>query len=135
MAILPGFPGLEVDVVAGGLPLHEYNHPTNPTGTTTDSSAIKYIEATPGIEFAIRIRTDDNIKNLDHDLHYEVEVDGVYKLGFLLMRSNRAVAYTDTVDGIPSSLEGQTIMRKFVFVTLVTGILVADNEIYIPQNN
>jgi hypothetical protein len=125
MAILPAFPGLLVEVVVSDTALQEYNLPEDSEETTTNKSTIKYIEAKPGLEFAVRFSIERNFEYIKNDIHFDVTLDGnkVFRRRVLLQKERHTRGLVSIVDGVKLDSGKNIIKRNFVFSTLTTGQL------------
>lgn len=117
MAILSGFPGLEVAVTVNGDALHEYDLPDDIEEIMTDGSTIKYIEARPGTEFAIRCEIEPTFEYSENDLYLNVTVDN-YLAHAKFMSTG---VQTETLTGPLMASGKKLIERNWVFSTLKTG--------------
>jgi len=123
MAILPDFPGLRVEIIVAGTPLQEYDLPNDTDEVTTNASTIKYVEATPGAEFAVHVTVDRKFKHAKYDLDYRVTIDGNKDLsrGKLMTKKHHVQGRTSTLGAIKFASGKQVIKRNFFFSTLTTG--------------
>ncbi|RDI85421.1 hypothetical protein Vi05172_g4764 [Venturia inaequalis] len=121
MAILTSFPGLEVDIVVNGNALREYDtHKDSDEPTEKSDSAIKYVEAQPGQEFAIRVRANRQFRYRQHDLTYRVYSDGEFQGSGTICKENYIRGTMSTREGVKRSVAGRIVLRKFQFSTLIT---------------
>ncbi|RDI85414.1 hypothetical protein Vi05172_g4763 [Venturia inaequalis] len=122
MAILSGFPGLEVVVTVNGNSLHEYDLPDDTDEITTNASTIKYIEAHPGTKFAVRTTAKGEFKHIKNDLYWKVMVDGKEALlrDKISRHSSHPSTYDATIGGV-KVVSGNSVMeRPFTFSALET---------------
>jgi len=124
MAILPGFPGVSVEIHVGGNTLKEYDdsNEDEPTPTTVT----KYIEAKTGAKFEIHFRFETNFQYRNHTIQCETYFDGSSKYvnGFVLNKEHlgRSQAYTTKQVGAFHKEGGRWTERKYMFSSLVTGM-------------
>ncbi|TID13723.1 ATP-dependent RNA helicase [Venturia nashicola] len=122
MAIIPRFPGLEVTVTVDGNPLHEYDLPDDTDEIESDASAIRYIEAQPGVEFAVHIKSDPVFEYNDNDTCVKVIVDGKDYLTRAKAKSKATItdSWTMTLTGSLLASGKNLIERNWMFSTLKT---------------
>ncbi|KKY20242.1 hypothetical protein UCDDS831_g04876 [Diplodia seriata] len=75
MAIISDIPGLKVEVRVHGQALDEFPSDDEPD---TSDTATRYIEATSGVEFTVRITYDEALdpRYKSYDIHSRLELDG-----------------------------------------------------------
>ncbi|KAE9961501.1 hypothetical protein BLS_001914 [Venturia inaequalis] len=122
MAILSGFPGLEVVVTVNGNSLHEYDLPDDSDEITTNASTIKYIEAHPGTKFAVRTTAKGEFKHIKNDLYWKVMVDGKEALlrDKISRHSSHPSIYDATIGGVKVASGNSVMERPFTFSALET---------------
>lgn len=110
MAIDPDIPGLEVEILVDKQAVKEFEEPVvedNGDGafeelsvssaddvilTTPKAKKVtKYIEATPGANFAIRLRIKPGFEYIANDLMFYINVDGTVSRARILFKEDHAM--------------------------------------------
>ncbi|KAF2651347.1 hypothetical protein K491DRAFT_761121 [Lophiostoma macrostomum CBS 122681] len=116
MAILNGpASGLNVEITVNDIALEEHTDEAeeNPPHTVN-----KYIEATSGVEFAVRATFRWGLPNA---ILLEVHLDGKWARGnFVRQNESRGSKYTLILDGSISEVNGQWFNQKCCFASLQT---------------
>ncbi|KAF2801159.1 hypothetical protein K505DRAFT_380938 [Melanomma pulvis-pyrius CBS 109.77] len=115
MAILPGLPGLQVEVVVGDSPLIEYDDEEEEE--TRAKTVSKYIEAATGAEFKVRYYFANTFL-LRHGVQVEVSVDGDSMSRQVLRMSKIAKTKTFTCAGASSRIGRKRYEHNFRFSEL-----------------
>lgn len=117
MAIVPGVPGLKIEVVSNGTPLREYNDPddTSPGNTVT-----KYVEAISGATFAIRYTIDPTFQYLHDAAKLQMRLDG-NKVFSRHIRKESHREHCEVFDGCLSLENDKSYKRKFCFMEVSLG--------------
>ena len=118
MAISDDLPGIEVAITVDEADLKEYRDPDLDEDERTTT---RYIEATSGQAFAIRIKVSRKFKFAGDTLAFRIRVDG-RKVGYPLVSSYRCrfASYELVERGCRVS---ETKTRRFEFSSLETGRL------------
>jgi hypothetical protein len=120
MAVLPGFPGLEVQIVVNNAACKEYSEPDEEHGEDTSTTVTKYIEAKDGTQFHIRINMLPTFKYCKYDISSTVKVDG-QTIAKPLWENEDPFA-PRIVEGVESKTAGGWRRRNLVFANLTTGM-------------
>lgn len=120
MVTLDQAPGLEVTVNVDGVPLREYEDPSDDGGR---NKALRYVEAQPGKEFSIVIQLAPRFKHMQrHSVTSDVKVDGKVIVRPLF---NREHVYdggvTRTVNGVERMVKNNWEKRHLTFSNLDIG--------------
>lgn len=75
MAILSGVPGLEANIRVEGIPLEEYQD-EHESGPDTPSQVTRFVEATSGATFDIRLYFAPYFQPLENIIGIEIAIDG-----------------------------------------------------------
>lgn len=122
----------EVRVFVKGNPVHEYDASESCTDSlengqtahrTTGPVIGKCIEAVPGENFAIKLKTDRGIELKPRQaLNFVVEVDGKFADGTIALKKNYdgGCGWMDTLTGVSHCVRGRWQLRKFRFQSLQT---------------
>lgn len=120
MAIIPGFPGLRAEIIAGGNACCEYSE-SGDANEDTATSVTRYIEAKDGENFKIVIEFLSDFKYRDFDIMAVVTVDGqVVQKPIWLKKC--FPHYKRTIEGVEADKGSGWKRRNFVFANLTTGI-------------
>jgi hypothetical protein len=121
MAVLPRFPGLEVEIFVNNAACKEYSEPDEEHGEDTPTSATKYIEAKDGTKFHIRINMLPTFKYRKYDISSTIKVDGQTVRRPLWDKKDPFVPLI--VEGMESKTASGWRRRNLVFANLTTGML------------
>lgn len=103
MAILPDCPGIKVEVVVDGTALTEYDDTENGTHLEATASTVKYVEATTGANFLVRVSIDPGFKTL-WDVRTVVKIDGNKATGNItrsdILAAGRIYAFQGATDRV-----------------------------------
>jgi hypothetical protein len=124
MAVLPGFPGLEVEIVVNKATCHEYSQHDDERNEDSPTSATKYIEAKDGANFLIRINLVPPFKYIRNNISAEVKVDGQI-VQMPLWRPSDAPNPVTSIEGIEGETARGWRIRKLVFANLLTGMILS----------
>lgn len=119
MAILPGFPGLEADILVNGIARKEYVDP-NSLDEDSPNTVTTFIEAEEDVNFVVQLRRDHRFKYRSNELRWSVSLDGKEVKNSVLdgidgVGYGAAIidaSYYETADG--------SFKKKFFFSTLTT---------------
>ncbi|KAL7624189.1 hypothetical protein AAE478_005747 [Parahypoxylon ruwenzoriense] len=117
MAVLDGFPGVQVTIRINGVDCVEYDDPDVPNPPSDRSMSSKYIESLDDTEFAIYARVDDSYKwaSRDHLLTFYPYVDGKSFYGETIWSSgSRKDLLIKSIDE-PCGEDGSWFRRKLKF--------------------
>jgi hypothetical protein len=122
MAILPGFSGLQADIIVNGARCIEYPEPAD-LNEDTPISVTKYIEAEDGANFVIQLRIDGWFKYITNNISAHIKVDGqVARRPLWLKPTTMGVGHpVRTIDGVELQSNNGWAKRKLVFSTLSIG--------------
>jgi len=131
MAILPFCPGLIVEIFVNSAPLPEYDDnsdtPTSPTTIT------KYVEATSGANFAIKVSFTEGYPFPKGDMEARISLDGrVIHKG---MNCEGRFFHTRLYQGRSIQIGGHPKIQKFCFAELEIGICTAEDSSCILFSN
>lgn len=121
MAILPGFPGLEVGITVRNVAAREYTD-ADDASADTSTSVTRYIEGVDGAEFQIEVKILPQFKYSNYDIAGKVELDGQVVQTPLWKKDiyPRAVR---TIRGVEAETPTGWTRRNFVFEHLTTGMI------------
>ncbi|TLD18924.1 ATP-dependent RNA helicase [Venturia nashicola] len=119
MAILPGFPGLEADILVNDIARKEYIDPDS-LDEDSPNTVTTYIEAEADVSFVVQLRRDHRFKYRSNELCCIVSLDGK-KVRHLLLKDNTAVGYNAvSIDASYYENDMGSFKKKFFFSTLTT---------------
>jgi hypothetical protein len=88
MAIIPGVPGLEVEVLINEEPVKEYEDEDAEEVPTVSGSVAKYIESQTGAEFSFRCKFSKDSSLQNDDLAIIFSIDGTESVKHLCRKKN-----------------------------------------------
>lgn len=109
MAIVPGCPGLVVEVLVDGVPLQEYNDDEDEEGSPGITT--KYIEAHSGSSFTIRFSYANSLPVHPHLVRISLDGQRIYTRFYL----NSVPRQKHAIESRISKIGEQTVCRKFQF--------------------
>lgn len=115
MAISANTPGVQVELVCNGVPIHEY---PDPDLDAEDGVTTRYVKARSGQHFAVRVTITERCSFLGDCILTYVYVDGSFIEG-LVFKKHHQKPYERCSEGLESR-DGKKL-QKFQFAALETG--------------
>lgn len=112
---LKAHPGFEATIGCNGVALEEHDDEDQIEG-------VKLVEATSGSNFTVNMQVDISKmkKKLEDHVTCEVKMDGKYVCSYVYSVSSIFDNRKHQISGRPGSLNGQSVVQKFMFGDLVT---------------
>jgi hypothetical protein len=118
MAILQGLPGVELNILVNGEMLEEWTDNNEVDQTDGHNHVTKYVESTPGANFAVQYKVTEEYFDHHHEnLRFVFFIDG-NEVGRKLVRTTR-IPMIKRAEGTFVSLAGANNFRRFNFIKLV----------------
>jgi hypothetical protein len=119
MAILPGFPGLEADILVNDVARKEYPDPET-SNEDSPSSVTTYIEAEEGAKFVVQLRRDHRFKYRANELCWSVRLDGKMVRSTLIKDGTEPFYGKSTIEDTRYQTDNGCFIKHFFFSTLTT---------------
>ena len=124
MAVLPFCPGLAVEIFVNGAPLPEYDDNSDTSASPT--TVTKYVEATSGANFAIKVSFTEGYPFPKGDVEARISLDGrVIHKG---MNCEDRFYHTRLYQGRSIQIGGHPKIQKFCFAELEIGMCTAEDS-------
>lgn len=114
MTVLPGYPGLVVEILVDGAPLQEYDNDEDDDGSESPGTITKYIEASSGATFTIRYTIPEMLPR--SSLSKQVYLDGNGISDNIEEWWLPEIQYLD--EGPISKIAQQTVCQKYQFAKM-----------------
>jgi hypothetical protein len=103
-------PNVSVAIQVNGNSLHEYH-----AESEDENTALCYVEAVSGAEFALVLTTEPDYEYRNEHLHFRAFLDGSRAESIITVPNSMKNGYTASIDSVCRVADGSSYYRKFTF--------------------